>query len=298
MRASRETWNRPGMIYLHPIRSVIVNDFLADNIARAEQRMMRQGLKRQREKQQKKHDTQTGTGLLTPIQKTNIPLVVKSNYCLEPIEARRQSVHVHKEVIRRILTRGVKLSGAWFVLTVSRVRVGIRETGLRFVAQHVPSSSSSPSSPSSPSSQIYSSTCVMRMSWSALTKALQEMGRTSLAERCLHCVSFPSPEFEIQARSFACAAFLMRRVDVETRKNGGCDLILHRPQPIQIDTNIELHDQDQAYVNDTNMVHDSVPFSSATSSSLFLTATEEEDEETTHFSNNRPEDEKPYYPSS
>ena len=316
-RASIETWNRPGMIHLHPIRSVIVGDFLADNIARAEKRMMTEGARRQ--EQASKDRTRVIKAKIkdslspTPTQPVS-RLVGRPDHRLVPIEARSQSLWKEgaKEVQRRILTRGVKMCGAWFILTVSRVRVDCRETGLRFVAHHV-SSSTSPGSvwlhkkENRKDRPSWSSSCAMRMSWSTLVKALQEMGRTSLAERCLHCVSFPSPEFEIQARSFACAAFLMRRVSVERDGQGGWDMVVERPPPQQEtndiqnghentggdsggndgnggDSSNDNYDDNYDDNDDDSNVFDATVNSSTTGSSVFLTATGDE--------------EKPYYSQS
>jgi hypothetical protein len=80
------------------------------------------------------------------------------------------------------------------------------------------------------------------------------MGRESLAERCLHCVTFPSPEFEIQARAFACAAFMMRRVYIEPDPDqGGWAIVLQQPE--------ERIEQEESRVE-----HDAVFLTSTTSS--------------------------------
>ena len=254
MRRTITSWNRPGMIFLPTIRNDIVDNFLMDNIARAEQRMMREGeklqaqfLRQQQDKQrQERLDAQqqlAQEALGAPQQRTRVheepppPKTIGLGSTVAPHKARRKSLWEagSQEIDKRIITRGVKMSGAWFVLTVSRVSVDAREVGLRFTAEHVNAAvpTTPPLSPASPtpSPPCVSTTTTMRMSWSALTTALYDMGRESLAERCLHCVTFPSPDFEIQARAFACAAFMMRRVYVEPDPNqGGWAIVLQQPE--------------------------------------------------------------------
>ena len=304
MRRTPETWNRPGMPFLPTIRSTIVNDFLADNIARAEQRMMVQGAKEQVKREQREQRQREEMKEQKEIQRYQKkqqqdriheqPPPPKEHTIAPPQLPALSALSVRKislwdkgsrENHQRILTRGVKMCGTFFVLTVSRLSVDARELGLQFVAQQVtskvaaspaspptappapspaalPSSDSSvhvfvsvppssparpsspavhspppsPSPPSPPSTTSHTETATMRMSWSALTSTLYAMGRASLAERCLHCVTFPSPEFEIQARSFACAAFMMRRVTVARNDQGtGWVLVLNKVVPPPVD---------------------------------------------------------------
>ena len=181
MRRVAETWNRPGMPFLAPIRKKICQDFLNDNIIRQEKRMMLEGAAREEDeakkgakKRQRQEKNRSGSEGGDPRQ------TFRRLQPLLPRPARERSLWDHAddfESHHRILTRGVKMKGLRFVLTVSRVRFGTREAGLRFVAHHVPSSTST----------TCSSSCIMHMPWSVVTKALMEMGRVSLAERVLHC---------------------------------------------------------------------------------------------------------------
>ena len=124
----------------------------------------------------------------------------------------------------------------------------------------------------------------MHMPWSVVTKALMEMGRVSLAERVLHCISFPSPEFEIQARAFACSAFLMRRVTI-VKEDIGWELQIEQPEEERKENISEIYPESSSVLSlsDSDMV-----------------VKEEEEEARRHTLETRAATnelcEKPYYP--
>ncbi len=229
---SGHAWERPGMPYLRPIRKALVAGSAERRKARHLQRRRR---RRQRRRQQREEgeeedgvddddeeeeqhqrrveekddnarndETATPTPRAPPVLPSPVPpatfrllpLAVKPPDSLSALSAK-------VEDRRRIISRGVRALGTHrrFVLTVDRVQLGGREVGLHFVAFDLADCTSSE----------------LRVPWSQLIAFLRALGRHSLARRCLHCVSIPSPEFEVQARAFAAAAFFVHRVEIRPR---------------------------------------------------------------------------------
>ena len=203
-------WQRPGMPFLRPIKTNLVE-------RTNKERMKRHAARKQRRLAESlaKEDTlerHLRAPEVSSISEENeagseeIQSMAVAKSLLSPLPFRNVTWPIGShEDFHHIISRGVRCKFAksihanpFFIVSVQRVQLLGREIGLRFVAFDIGTCRSAE----------------LRVPWSKLTSKLREYGRASLADRCLNCISFPSPEFERKARIFAAAAFLIHRVDV------------------------------------------------------------------------------------
>jgi hypothetical protein len=222
-------WQRPGMPYLCPIRSQLLKKTTDERMKRHAARKQRNHRRLTdaiyREEQLEKHRQ---LDPLFPNYGDGGGSIERADLSLEQLQF--QAVHHYQSVplalspipsrdivwpegsqedFTRILSRGVRFhiktekngartTGALFILSAERIQLMEREIGLRFIAFDIRSCRRT----------------VLRVPWSQLTAQLRDFGRASLAERCVNCISFPSPGFERKARIFAVAAFFIHRVTI------------------------------------------------------------------------------------